>query len=362
MAVVASAVFLLVVGLLAIGGYMCARFYNRKLAKAAMYCVYCNEDHDAAVKFSDEHIIPEALGGSRSFAIRVCETINNTFGNKVDMPFINMFPVNADRFFLDLPSHRGMPTLDLSGTTLIDGKERKIQSTVKEGEKVLKLTKPIVETTRESDRDLVTISADPQEARKILLGKLESATKQGKTMTHQDGTPVTPESIDRYIAQHAVTVNQPSILIELQLNGVDAVRFFCKVALATGFYIAGESFGRSSVADKLRTVIRSENIRDLPMPSAFWPFYKNAEAFKFFSIPDTHVLAVLPDEPHVLVISLFGGTYGALVPLHEDGTFEWPLTREGSVFQISVKDRKFKQVSYGDYLLARPWLPPSTPQ
>ena len=28
-----------------------------------MYCVYCNEDHDPAEKFSDEHIIPEALGG-----------------------------------------------------------------------------------------------------------------------------------------------------------------------------------------------------------------------------------------------------------------------------------------------------------
>jgi hypothetical protein len=327
-----------------------------------MYCVYCNEDHDAAVKFSDEHIIPEALGGSKSFAIRVCETINNTFGNKVDKPFIGMFPVNADRFFLDIPSHRGMPTLDLSGKTIINGKTRKIQSTVKDGEKVLKLSKPDVETTRESDRDLITISADPQEARKILLGKLESATKQGKTMTLQDGTPATPESIDRYIAQHAVTVNQPTILIELQLNWVDAVRFFCKVALATGFLIASESFGRSVVADKLRIGVRSENIPELPMPGAFWPFYKNPEAFNFFSIPETHVLAVLPDEPYVLAISLFGGSYTALVPLHEAGSFEWPLNRGGQVFQFSLRDKQFKQWSYDDYLTARPWLSPSTPQ
>jgi hypothetical protein len=176
------------------------------------------------------------------------------------------------------------------------------------------------------------------------------------------GTPVTAESIDRLIGEQSVSVPQPSVLIKLELSGTDAVRFFCKVALATGFYIAGEPFGRSAVADKLRTRMRSQNIQDLTMPGAFWPFYKNAEAFKFFSIPETHVLAVLPDEPRVLAISMFGGTYGALVPLHEGGTFDWPLTKEGRVFQISLKDKRFKHWSYGDYLLAQPWLAPSTPQ
>ena len=249
-----------------------------------MYCAYCNEDHQAAEKFSDEHIIPEALGGTRSFTIRTCETINNTIGNEVDKPFISMFPVNADRFFLNLASHRGLPTLDLSGTTVIDGKERSIQSTVKDGEKVLKLTKPVIETLQEPDRDLITISADPQQARQILLGKLEAVTRRGKTMTHQDGTPVTPESIERYIAEHSVAVPQPSILIKLQLSGFDAVRFFCKVALATGFYIAGEPFGRSPVAENLerqcdRTKLKTSRCRaysglfaKTPRHSSFSPF------------------------------------------------------------------------------------------
>src|SRR5437763_17213367 len=85
----------------------------------------------------------------RPLRFRICETINNTVGNDVDKPFISMFPVNAERFFLNLSSHRGSPTLDLSGTTTIDGKERKIQSTVKDGEKVLRLTNPNIKTSHE---------------------------------------------------------------------------------------------------------------------------------------------------------------------------------------------------------------------
>ncbi|HXC62556.1 MAG TPA: hypothetical protein VNV63_07765, partial [Nitrospiria bacterium] len=189
---------------------------------------------------------------------------------------------------------------------------------------------------------------------------LKSATEKGKAIKHLDGTPLTPESIDRYITDHSVA-NQPSILLKLDLQGVDAVRFFCKVALATGFYVADESFGRSPVADKLRTVIRSQNIAEELMPGVFWPFHKNTEAFRYFCVPDTHILAILPDPP-VLAISLFGGTYTALVPLHEAGSFEWPLKRDGRVFQFSLKDKQFKQRSYDDYLSARPWLPPSTPQ
>jgi len=145
-----------------------------------MYCVYCNEDHDPAEKFSDEHIIPEALGGTKAFAIRVCEKINNTVGNEIDKPFIAMFPVNADRFFRNLASHRGTPTLDLSGTTVIDGKERQIQSTVKDGKKVLRLTDTVIEVSKEAGGELITVSADPQLARQILLGKLEAVTNKAR--------------------------------------------------------------------------------------------------------------------------------------------------------------------------------------
>jgi hypothetical protein len=37
-------------------------------------------------------------------------------------------------------------------------------------------------------------------------------------------------------------------------------------------------------------------------------------------------------QPHVLAISLLGGTYTALVPLHEQGeSYQWPVVTENSV-------------------------------
>jgi hypothetical protein len=328
----------------------------------AMYCVYCNENHDPAEKFSDEHIIPEALGGPRSFAIRTCEKINNTLGHEVDDPFMKMFPVNSDRFFGNLQSHRGMPTIDLSGTTILDGKETPIQSTFKDGQKVLKISNPSVEITPEADRDLWKVSGDPQQVKLILLGKLKAVTEKGKTMTHPDGTPVTPESIDRLVAEESVVVPNPSILLKLDLSGFDAVRFFCKVALAAGFYIAGEPFGRSVVAGRLRTTVRSKNIEELPLPGVFWPFVKPNDAFKFFSIPDSHVLAFLPYEQNILAISLFDGSYTALVPLHDEGEQPWLSHGQGRVFQLLLKEKRLKQWSFDEYLLARPWIPSSESQ
>lgn len=318
-----------------------------------MYCVYCNEDHPADEKFSPEHIIPLSLGGSNAFTIQVCERINNRAGNDIDKPFAAMFPVNADRFFADLASHRGMPMLDLSGKSIIDGKETEIQSTVKEGKKTLRIASPTVETIQQGDRNLTKVFADPEQGKQIILGMLQAATAKGKTMTFVDGTEVTPESLDRYVAENSVATPGPSVVIELDLDGADAVRFLAKVALATGFHIAGETFGRSAIADRLRTVMNSPDVDPKNLPGRFWPFMEETQALDVFCVPESHIIALMPDDPNSLVISLFGGSYTALVPLHSADAPPLLPPRQGKVFQLSFKQKQFKQWTYDEYLLAR---------
>lgn len=320
-----------------------------------MYCVYCNEDHQPDVKFSPEHIIPKSLGGVDSFTIPICERVNNRVGNEVDAPFGEMFPVNVARFLNDLESHRGMPTLDLSGTTIINGKEVPIQSTVKDGQKVLRIAKPSVETTPVGDCDLKTVSGDPERVKDIMLGMYNHAIAKGKAIVHRDGVPVTPESIDRLVAEESVEIPNPSILIKLNLDGAVAVRFLAKVVLATGFYVAGETFGRSTIAAHLRTLMNSADITLITWPGLFWPFMQRSDAFDYFTVPDCHVIALLPDEPNVLAVSLFNGDYTALVPLIGGGAQSLLPQGQGRVFQIFFTERRMKTWEYRDYLLARPW-------
>lgn len=44
-----------------------------------MYCVYCNQEHGESV-FTDEQVIPCAMGGSNALTIRTCARENNDLG------------------------------------------------------------------------------------------------------------------------------------------------------------------------------------------------------------------------------------------------------------------------------------------
>jgi hypothetical protein len=325
-----------------------------------LYCVYCNENHDEGTPFTDEHIVPRALGGLNGFTIRVCGSSNNDLGNRVDGPFIRMFPVNSDRFFLDLQSHRGKPTLNLSGTAVIDGKDQLLRNEIRRDEKIFKISHPTVEVSKTDDQEQLKVSGDPTDVRRILLGKLASAEKQGKAVRDERGNLLTRESIEAMIAEKSIIHENPSVLMTLKIDSYDAVRFFCKMALAAGFHEFGEPFGSSQVAAKLRLSMVSTN--EVVPPGAFWPLVdNNREVYRFFKVPEAHVLAFLPMENRPLVITLFGGRYTASIPLAEDSSqANVPIT-EGRVFLFDLKAKELKRFSYEEYLTQRPWPTDSAP-
>lgn len=318
-----------------------------------MYCVYCNLDHNKDVKFSDEHIVPQSLGGPKEFQIRTCEASNNRLGNKVDQPFINLFPVNADRFFRDIKSHRGMPTLDLSGRAYVDGNEVPILYTITEGVKTFKLAKPTVTKTSGVDHDYHEISGDPEDVKRILLGKLAAAAKDHKTVTYKDGTPVTPESIDRLVQEQSVTIGNPSVLIELDLDAAVMDRFFCKVALAAAYREFKIDFGTSEIAARLRSCMEADEIEPSTLPIRYVPV--DHPALKYFAVPDAHVVAFLPWEMSTLLISLFGGQYAGSVTLDDCSSTRFRSKQDGTLYRIDLSPRRLQTYSFRGYLSAKPW-------
>lgn len=326
-----------------------------------MYCVYCDQEHSDGTPIDDEHIVPVALGGLNSFTIRVCKTSNSTLGNRVDDRFISLPFITNDRYFLDLASHRGKPTIDLSGVSNIGGRECELRYTITGGEKLMKIAKPSVERVRNADgTEHIQVFGDPMDAQRILLGKLAAAEQEGKTLRDEHGNVLTKEGIEALIAQKSVVHENPSVLIEWRPSAYDTVPFFCKVALGTCFYLLGEPFGRSETARRLRSVVLAERDEDIDLPGMFWPLVDSAnDVYRFFKVPDTHVLALTPKGDSVFVISLFGGKYTAAIPLQDglsNSTFTVP--KDGCALQIDLRAREFKKSSFAEYILQKPWLRP----
>jgi hypothetical protein len=320
-----------------------------------MYCIYCNLDHSNEVPFSDEHIIPQAIGGTRAWIIPVCVKSNSKLGHDVDSPFIDSIFVNNDRFLGNLQSYRSAPTLNLSGTAQVDGRETHVTYKVQGDKKILKLTRPEKIVRQVGGKDKWNISGDPEDIRKILLGKLAATEKTGGHLTDDlTGDRMTPDTIDSIINSRSKVLEPAFIKSSFSFSGGDAVRFLCKIALSAGFKELGEAFGRSEEAETLRAEMHRANA-DLTYPGEFWPFVTQdqMQLLKPFTVEDSHVIAFLHDQESAVFISLFSGSYYALVPLSNGGPLLTPADQK--VIRLNFKTKAFVNSSFGEYLLARPW-------
>jgi hypothetical protein len=319
-----------------------------------MFCAYCGKNHDESVRFTTEHVVPFAIGGSNAFTIRVCDTSNNSLGGLVDKPFIETFLVRSQRFFLGLSGTDGTePTLDLGGKKQIDGKETDVTYLIRtDDSKQLKIASPTVTKTTVEDEERWSVSGDPTDVRRILEGKLKSLTADGKQMRDADGNVLGLDNLDAFLAASDVKTLDPSILKRFQFDWVEFVRFFSKLALATGHYVLGESFSRSARAEVLRNAMYTKDVQEAGIPGThIWPYAQAAEkVLAPFRKENSHVLGVLNTEPPVFVTSLFG-SFDAAVALGEpEMANASSASCSGRIFQIALPSREFHDQTLEKYL------------
>jgi hypothetical protein len=318
-----------------------------------MYCPYCNVDHDQHVKFSKEHIVPFAVGGSNCLTILVCEDSNNRLGGDVDKPFIEFWSVRADRFLFELAGTDGtLPTLDLSGTSQIDGREvRVIYRITKEG-KDLRIGSPMVTKAQTATGEQWTVSGSPDAVRRVITGKLESQLKKELEMRDSNGVVLTMDGIDGVIDSAEERLLLPEIVWTERFVFLEQIRFFAKLALATCHFVLGESFSKSIQASRLRQAMEANTLADVVLPgAAIWPDLAGTEQLlAMFQEPDKHVLTVIQETPRVFIASLFG-KYCAVIPLDLDTEEVLPeATDEERVLEISLPSRYFEDQSFRGYL------------
>lgn len=319
-----------------------------------MYCPYCGITHDdSTVVASVEHVIPYGLGGSDDLTIITCDRSNNTLGTDVDAPFMDLFPVRSDRFFLGLESAKGnMPTLDLSGAGWVDGKEVPISYSISANSKELRIAEPTIVKTPNSDgSEQWQVSGDPAKVREVIEGKLRKQTKLGKTMTLQDGSTLRLEDLDKLFAENETVEQNPSVVRTIQFDYLVPIRFFSKLALAMGHLHFGETFSRSSIGETLRRHMTIEEWEDVSLPGVVWPQTESVQSLlQVIAKKDQHVITVMNSEPPVLLVSLFG-EYGAALRLGEPFEGLSPATSgEGTVWRIELPNRKLSRLTMSDLI------------
>lgn len=308
-----------------------------------MYCPYCGVDHDDATTIrSIEHVIPYGLGGTDCLTIITCDKSNNDLGSEVDAPFMESFPVSAKRFFLGLESNKGnTPTLDLGGTGWIDGKEVPISYVISGEMKELKIAKPsVIKTAKGDGSEHWQVSGDPEQARKILEGKLRKQIALGKTVTLEDGSLLRLEDLDRIFAERTTTVVNPSVLKTIQHDYLVFIRFFSKLALAMGHLHFGEPFSRSATGDRLRQNMKAQTMEDVTLPGHIWPEIELVQGIlSKIAKEEHHTLVIVEGEVPALLVSLFG-EIGAMIPLGEAPAGRPPgCSDKGTVWRIALPSR-----------------------
>lgn len=316
-----------------------------------MFCPYCGCDHDSAFKMSSEHVIPYSMGGTDAFSIVVCEFSNNLLGGQVDRPVVEFFPVRSERFFLGLKGTDGTaPTLDLSGTTFLDGREMQLKNVIGPDGKDMRLTSREIERIPTDVGERWNFRGSPDAIRKALAGKIRDQASKGKWVKNNKGEIVTLENLDLMLQEAMEEVPNPCVLRKIEFEYLWTWRFFAKLSLSVGHFLFGETFSRSARANQLRQAMHAKKMEEAGLAGAviFPETHSLPPQFAHFKTKGVHTITVCHGHPRLLLISLFGWL-DACVAL--DGVQDVSYMRPGEmqILEIILPDRKFNKYSLLEY-------------
>ncbi len=320
-----------------------------------MFCPYCGVDHDEATSFSSEHVVPYAMGGTNEFTIPVCEASNNEFGGQIDRPLTEFFPVRSERFFLGLKGTDGTPpTLDLGGTTYLQGREVALKNLIGPDGKDMRLTGRVIERTSTADGEHWNLSGSPEAIRKALAGKIQDQAAKGKWVKNDKGELITLENLDEILAGGMEEIQNPCVLRKIDFNYLWTWRFFAKLALAVGHYQFGEEFSRSERADQLRKVMRARIPEEAALAGAaiFPETHSMPPQFAHFKTRGTHTIVITHGHPRLLMVSLFGWL-DACIALDDVRASDGMIPGEMQIFEIPLPERKLSKYSLYGYIQLR---------
>lgn len=178
-------------------------------------CIICREEKDT---FSDEHVIPDSLGGFYHI-YTVCKPCNSDLGSFVDSKLVNHKFAEFQRYILGLRGKSGNLPNPFTGTHYMEGNEsKKVQLRLGDDRKPAPYTVTSVnyeEVAGEDGGTMVSIMLDASDERR-LDGILDKISKKFQVPREQfDGIDRTVQSIEHPSIHCRLTIDLAEFKIGL---------------------------------------------------------------------------------------------------------------------------------------------------
>ncbi len=311
------------------------------------FCPYVGRDLDDEVLFSDEHVVPYAIGGPNALTIRVSKDANSEIGRLVDVKFTDNLFVMHHRVRLDLRGQSGAePRMDWRGELVGKDDDASKPARYRFGPETKDLwVRPEVRRAPVADgKQEISIQAHSEAEFRRIVSDINRKQRRAGLPT-LDADELMASAATEEIEQPAMNVVNHVGLHDFELE-------FVKMALGFGHLAIGEAFSRSALADDLRTFIWEvdpDKRQDLVRGEIF-PSVSNPDLFKLFEVPDHHVFALLLQVP--AFIGLAFGVFPGTVGLVSEHVKEW-IEAMGStdrVWLVEPKTRTFRTFTLGEFI------------
>jgi len=321
-------------------------------------CPYTLKDLAAAIKTSDEHVIPEALGGTRVFAFRADSAKNSDLGSAVDAPLINSVLTKL------LLVHYGISPLGrdvkavLPGT--IDGTEIRANATLRPGGVVDthvhdKIVHPIDPTTGKSDRTRGTIHETADKMPDLLKAFLV------KKCPGQE-VRLGPE----------VTLDTPTLRTELTLDSAAIRRGLAKIAFGTAFFFLGDDYLNDPMVGEWHKMLFAPSRQQADQARLGYLQFRDMEDFRLVLPPvadHEHAVSIVRIGENQLAASvgLFGASWPYTIAVIASITNTYGIAEgDGYAMICDPLARKCRFEQFAPFFQAeanrRAALPPSDPR
>lgn len=203
-----------------------------------MKCIFCNREYE---KLSEEHIFPEAIGGSLILHNKVCKPCNDKLGEQIDSLLTNHYIITLARNVLSIDGKTGIPNPFKAGI-LEDG--RKVKVMMDSEKKFFPKLTPEVKKTK-PNKYHISVDETEREHLPTIIRKI--AQRNAYNITDQEILDIIEEG-----EEHSVL---SPISCNFEIDTKNYKKAILKIAYEMGFYWLGDEYQHDPIAEQIRTSI-----------------------------------------------------------------------------------------------------------